>query len=883
MLRRVREGAHVRRVRRAAAGAALGSLLLAGFAGSAVLPDSGTLDLATDADVAISGSRDLGEAGWTVAPAGDVNGDGIDDMLIGARLADPSDRKNAGAAYVVFGGKQLGKTIDLGNLGSGGFRIDGAAAGDQAGVALAAAGDVNADGLGDVLVGAPGFDRPDNPGQPPDDRTEAPFGHSRGAGAVYLVYGRRGGDVDLASPAPELSFRVTGATPGDELGSAVASLPDVNGDGLREIVIGAPRHAAAGRSESGAAYVIFGRASGDVDLASPGSLDYQLFDGPDASMAGLAVAALGDMNGDGLPEFAVGAPRTSPGGAGFVVFGKPGAARGDLGSADVPGFTVTGAAGESLGVSAGAAGDLNGDGTGDVAFGAPLADNNKRPDSGSVYVVFGKPDVGAIDTAALGPWGYRIDGVSDGDGTGSAEGSAGDFNADGKPDLVIGAAFAGALSRDQAGAAYVVYPQPPGSTLDLGSLRDQGIRLAGAHAGDHTRSVALAGDVDGDGAAADLLIGANRLATGEKDTAKRPGGAYLVLAPHPKPPPPPDPGAIEEVQLDKCVASKNIEAVIDDSGSMSGTDPGRLRERALEMILAKPRNEGKVLGAEEFGDPDADVLIPPRPILPAGDKQNAKLLADLDRLIQADNGGTDYNLAFGSLADANPGASARIFLTDGAHNAGEYRDLHRGGPPTFVIGLSIGRKGPDAERLQRIADETKGRYFPAATGATLPPILDAIDSRLNCDLSLDHYVEPAITDDEQQTEETDLDEDAYSADLSVSWDDPNDGFEIDEIDLLDDSGSSGEAAGAQSAATRVVARVSGRRIKQAFVTQGKGVNRHVIHAGKLTLTGVRGRSYLALRVRGVHGAQKLRVKVRARKVRGTARLSTHVTQSRRRK
>jgi hypothetical protein len=286
-----------------------------------------------------------------------------------------------------------------------------------------------------------------------------------------------------------------------------------------------------------------------------------------------------------------------------------------------------------------------------------------------------------------------------------------------------------------------------------------------------------------------------------------------------------------------------------------------------------------VLGAEEFGDPDADVLIPPDPILPAGDKANAKLLDKLDQLIQADNGGTDYNLAFAHLADANPGATARVFLTDGAHNAGEYRDLHRGGPPTFVIGLGIGRRGPDAQRLQRIADETKGRYFPAATGATLPPILDAIDSRLNCDLSLDHYVEPEITDDEIQTEETDLEDGTYSADVSVSWDDPNDGFEIDEIDVVDDSGS-GEAA--RSSTAQVVERVSGRRIKRALVAQGKGVGRRVVHAGKLRLTGARGNAYLALRIRGLHGAQKLRVKVRARKVRGKARLSTHVTQSRRR-
>jgi hypothetical protein len=303
----------------------------------------------------------------------------------------------------------------------------------------------------------------------------------------------------------------------------------------------------------------------------------------------------------------------------------------------------------------------------------------------------------------------------------------------------------------------------------------------------------------------------------------------------------------------------------------------------MELILAKPRNEGKVLGAVEFGD-TTDQLIEPAPIPPAGSNEQAPLLKRLD-LLQADNGGTDYNAAFGALADADPGANARIFMTDGAHNVGEYRDLHRGGPPTFVIGLGIGRKGVDGERLQRIASETSGRYFPNTQDETLGPVLDAIDSRLNCDLSLDHYVEPTIQDDETTTSDTNLDQDAYSADVDVSWDDPSDGFEIDEVDVVDDNtgdDGSAEAARAHSSAKKVV-KISARRIKRALVQQGKGIKRGPVHVGGLTISGARGTGYLALRVRGLHGANKIRVKVRARKVRGNARLSTHVSQSRRRR
>jgi hypothetical protein len=616
--------------------------------------------------------------------------------------------------------------------------------------------------------------------------------------------------------------------------------------------------------------VVYGRAGDDVDLAA--AFDGARYDGPPNGLAGVSVATSGDMNGDGVAEILVGAPRAELGapnefrGAGFVVFGSKRTGDFRIGSEDAPGFAVSGQKGSLTGVTAGSAGDLNADGRADAAFGGPLADNLKRPNAGSAYVVFGKSDTAPVDVSTLGDWGFRVDGVGDGDHTGSTVGSAGDFDADGRPDLLVGAATADPLSREDAGAGYVLRAQPPGTALDLASLQDEGIRLAGAHAKDLSRSVALVGDTDGDGRG-DLLMGANRLKTGENE---RGGGANLVLAPHPAAEPPPaDAGAVEEETLDKCFASNNVEAVLDDSGSMGSTDPLRLRKHALELILGKPRNEGKVLGAVEFGD-TTGLLLQPEEIPSAGSKDAGRLLTRLDRQIRADNGGTDYNGAFGALADANVGATARIFLTDGGHNIGEYRDLHRGGPPTFVIGLGIGRQGPDAARLERIAKETEGRYFPAANEATLAPILDAIDSRLNCDLSLDHYVEPAIIEDELSTSDTELDDDAYSSDVSVNWDDAADDFAVEAIEVYDDEDD-------------VVARVPARRIERALVRQGKGVKRRVVHAGPLTLTGVRGKAYIALRVRGLHGANRIRVKVRAKHVRDRARVSTHVAQSRRRR
>ena len=174
-------------------------------------------------------------SGGAVSNAGDVNGDGLADLLIGASGADPNG-SFAGASYVVFGRNtaQTGAfpaSLNLSDLdGTNGFRLDGVAAGDYSGFAVSGAGDVNGDGLADLLIGADGA---------------GPNGSD--SGASYVVFGRNTAQTGVFPASLDLSdldgtngFRLNGVAAGDRSGYAVSNAGDVNGDGLADLLIGAP-------------------------------------------------------------------------------------------------------------------------------------------------------------------------------------------------------------------------------------------------------------------------------------------------------------------------------------------------------------------------------------------------------------------------------------------------------------------------------------------------------------------------------------------------------------------------------------------------------------------------------------------------------------------
>jgi Ca2+-binding RTX toxin-like protein len=258
--------------------------------------------------------------GRSVSAAGDVNGDGRMDFLIGVSNAGSNGNWLAGSTYLIYG-SDSGADVDLANLSpSQGIRIDGEFE-SQSGFSVSAAGDVNGDGLADIIIGAP----------------EPLYYSGQGGGSAFVVFGKTGGlsDIDLANLAPSDGFRINGAAVGDKAGYSVSSAGDFNGDGFDDVIIGAPDADPDGNTDAGSAYVIFGKASGfgDIDLANLSAADGFRIDGPSGVQGnlgfsipahlGTSVAGAGDINGDGYSDIVVGAPGYSlTEGAAYVIYGE---------------------------------------------------------------------------------------------------------------------------------------------------------------------------------------------------------------------------------------------------------------------------------------------------------------------------------------------------------------------------------------------------------------------------------------------------------------------------------------------------------------------------------------------------------------------------------
>jgi hypothetical protein len=235
-----------------------------------------------------------------------------------------------------------------------------------------------------------------------------------------------------------------------------------------------------------------------------------------------------------------------------------------------------------------------------------------------------------------------------------------------------------------------------------------------------------------------------------------------------------------------CVRATNIEAIIDDSGSMAFSDQDTLRVKGLKLLI-NTLSPGTVLGAVEFGGnffssttPAADTVFPPEKVGP-----NATAMGNaLDSKVKANNGGTDYNAAFAQSDHDNPQAQARIFLTDGGHDIGVYNNghlVHR--VPTYVISFSSGISSTDRIRLQGIANDTGGTYYPQTDSSGLQSVMNSIGAALTCQTPPQSFTDQ-LKQGTTKLHNVVIGARTRSIQIALTWSSPLDRFAIGRLRLV---------------------------------------------------------------------------------------------------
>ncbi len=386
-----------------------------------------------------SGSR----FGWCVDSAGDVNGDGFSDVIVGAHYYDNGEY-DEGAAFVFHGGPSGPNWVT--NWYAKGVQAD-----EYFGDSVASAGDVNGDGFGDIIFGAPGYD-------------------SQGGRALLYQGGATG-------PTGTPSWETTGEGTWSSYGDCVTGAGDVNGDGYSDVVVSDSSY----DTSRGKVYLYLGSGTGLSATCA-----WTAEGGAYSNAFGLSAATAGDVNGDGYSDLIVGeCGHSGNTGKAYVFHG------GSSGLSTLPSWTALGEAIEQrFGYSVASAGDVNGDGYSDVIIGV-YGDDDSPP--GKAYLYSGSPS----GLSAIPSWTASIEGA--GNGFAFCVATAGDVNGDGFSDVIVGAPYYDHPENDE-GAAFIYF----GSSTGLGSVPQ--LLEADFASGHFGWSVATAGDMNGDGFS-DVIVG----------------------------------------------------------------------------------------------------------------------------------------------------------------------------------------------------------------------------------------------------------------------------------------------------------------------------------------------------------------------------------------
>ena len=363
--------------------------------------------------------------GYSVGPGGDVNGDGLQDLLMASVWNDEA-AEDAGKVYLVFGGFDSTQT-DVGQLADHSFL--GQAPSDGLGISMHTAGDVDGDGLSDILIGSHHND------QNGDD-----------AGQAYLVLAK-----SLESREPmdigQADFRFLGDQPGDEAGRFVAGINDVDGDGFDDILVASPWADHAGEG-TGTVYLIRGSSLTDPGIHSVNDANMIFYGEAPEDFAGHSVLGAGDVDADGLADFMVGSmyndDGANNGGKAYLLLGASLQEDGEM-SLSESDYAFLGEEDDDVaGRMVAGVGDLDADGRDDILVGA-FANSESATVAGKTYIVMGSSLVGST-TMDLSEADYSFLGEAPQDKSGQTASGLGDVNGDGLGDLLIGA-----YRNDEAG------------------------------------------------------------------------------------------------------------------------------------------------------------------------------------------------------------------------------------------------------------------------------------------------------------------------------------------------------------------------------------------------------------------------------------------------